>query len=121
MKRVLVVDDSATVRQQVSLALTEAGYDVVEAIDGADGLDRIKGDKTIAMVISDVNMPKLNGIEMLEALKRDAVRPGLPVVMLTTEGQTALLDRAKAAGAKGWMVKPFNPAALIGAVKKLAA
>lgn len=121
MKRVLVVDDSATVRQQVGLALKEAGYDVVEAFDGADGAQKIRSDGTIAMVICDVNMPRMNGLEMLEDLQRGAVRPGLPIVMLTTEGHEELLKRAKAAGAKGWIVKPFKAELLIGAVKKLAA
>lgn len=121
MKRVLVVDDSATVRQQVGLALKEAGFDVVEAVDGADGVQKLQEDATIAAVISDVNMPRMNGLEMLETLKRDGIRPGVPILMLTTEGHQELLARAKAAGAKGWIIKPFKADILIGAVKKLAA
>ena len=121
MKRVLVVDDSATVRQQVGLALKEAGFEVLEAVDGVDGGQKIRADAAIAMVICDVNMPRMNGLEMLEDLKRTAVRPTLPIVMLTTEGQDELLKRAKAAGAKGWIVKPFKADLLIGAVRKLTA
>ena len=121
MARVLVVDDSATVRQQVGLCLQQAGFDIVEAEDGAQGLDRIRKDGTIRMVICDVNMPNMNGIEMLEAVQRDGTRSNLPVVMLTTEGQPQLMDRAKKAGAKGWIVKPFKAPLLVAAVQKLAA
>lgn len=121
MKRVLVVDDSATVRQQVGLALKDAGYAVVEADDGADGMRKLREDPTIAMVISDVNMPRMNGIEMVETMKRDGIRPDVPIVMLTTEGHHELLARAKSAGAKGWVIKPFKAEILIGIVKKLAA
>ena len=118
MKKVLVVDDSATVRQQVGLALTQAGYTVVEAQDGVEGL-QAAGAPGIDMVICDVNMPRMNGLEMLENLKRDPKYASLPVVMLTTEGQPALVERAKKAGAKGWIVKPFKADLMIAAVKKL--
>ncbi len=117
-KKVLVVDDSITVRQQVGAALTQAGYAVVEAIDGLDGTQKL--DASISMIICDVNMPRMNGLEMLEAIKRDGKFPRVPVVMLTTEGQPALIDRAKKAGAKGWIVKPFKPDLLVATVSKLA-
>jgi two-component system chemotaxis response regulator CheY len=120
-KRVLVVDDSATVRQQVGNALREAGFDIVEASDGLDGAAKIDGDRSISMVICDVNMPRLNGLEMLEKVKRDPKNASLPFIMLTTEGQPALMDRAKKFGAKGWIVKPFKAELLVGVVKKMAA
>lgn len=118
-KRVLVVDDSPTVRQQVGLALKLAGFDVVEAVDGLDGLAKL--DATIRMMICDVNMPRMNGLEMLEKVKADAKFPGVPVVMLTTEGQPALIERAKKAGAKGWIIKPFKAEMLVAAVQRLTA
>jgi len=116
-KKVLVVDDSACVRQQVSLALRQAGYEVVEAIDGADGLRKILGGD-VAMAICDVNMPHLDGLQMLEAAQRGGST--VPVVMLTTEGQPAMIERARRGGARGWITKPFNAALLIAAVRKLA-
>ncbi len=120
-KKILVVDDSATVRQQVRLALTQSGFTVVEAVDGEDGKNKIDQSADIAMVICDVNMPRMNGLEMLEAVKAQPRHANLPVVMLTTEGQPALIARAKKAGAKGWVVKPFKANLLVAAVKKLAA
>lgn len=116
-KRVMIVDDSATVRQEVAAVLKTAGFEVIEAIDGEDGLARLKGTKDIALVLCDVNMPQLNGIEMLR--KATEARIGTPFVMLTTEGQPELIATAKGLGAKGWIVKPFKPDLLILAVKKL--
>lgn len=120
-KKVLVVDDSATVRQQVRLALSQSGFDVVEAVDGVDGQDKISTTPDIKMVICDVNMPRMNGIDMIEAVHATGRHAGLPIVMLTTEGQPALIQRAKAAGAKGWIVKPFKADLLVAAVQKLTA
>ena len=121
MKKVLIVDDSPTVRQQVSLALKQAGFDVVEAADGFEGVSKVSADRDIRMVILDVNMPRMNGLEMLEKVKLDANNAGLHVVMLTSEGQQALIERAKKAGAKGWIVKPFKAELLVAAVRKLLA
>jgi two-component system, chemotaxis family, chemotaxis protein CheY len=120
-KKVLVVDDSPTVRQQVSLALKQAGFEVVEATDGADGVAKVGSDTSIGMVILDVNMPRMNGLEMLETIKANGQNAGLAVIMLTSEGQQSLIDRAKKAGAKGWIVKPFKAELLVAAVKKLLA
>ena len=120
-KKILVVDDSPTVRQQVSMALKQAGFTVVEATDGADGLSKITSDQEIKLVILDVNMPRMNGLEMLESVKQDGKNPDLQVVMLTSEGQQSMVDRAKKAGARGWIVKPFKPELLVAAVKKLTA
>jgi two-component system chemotaxis response regulator CheY len=116
-KRILVVDDSQTIRQQVSTALRQAAFDTAEASDGADGLSAIANAPDTAMIICDVNMPRMNGIEMVEALQKLGSR--IPVVMLTTEGQPRLIERARSAGAKGWIVKPFRPDLLVAAVKKV--
>jgi len=120
-KKVLVVDDSATVRQQVALALAPAGFDVVEAVDGVQGLKMIEANSDLALVICDVNMPHKNGIDMLCEAKADGKNANLPVVMLTTEGQPALIKKAKEAGACGWIVKPFKADRLVAAAQKLTA
>lgn len=115
---ILVVDDSPSIRQQVSTALMQAGLKVVQATDGVDGQAKIEGGG-IDCVICDVNMPRKNGIEMLEAVKKIPEHKSLPVVMLTTEGSKDLINRAKAAGACGWIVKPFKADMLIKAVQKI--
>jgi two-component system chemotaxis response regulator CheY len=120
-KKVLVVDDSATVRQQVSAALSAAGFEVLEAFDGADGIAKIEGNPEIGLVILDVNMPRMNGLEMLEMVKAGGKNPALNVVMLTSEGQKSLVDRARKAGAKGWIVKPFKAEHMVATAKKLLA
>lgn len=120
-KRVLVVDDSATVRQQVGIALQAAGYEILEAVDGADGLSKLADNSDISMVICDINMPRMSGLEMIEQLAQSKTIRKVPVVMLTTEGQPALIQRARQAGAKGWIVKPFKPDLLLAAVNKLTA
>jgi two-component system, chemotaxis family, chemotaxis protein CheY len=119
-KKILVVDDSRTVRQQVGAVLTEAGYEVVPASDGVEGAEAIGRTPDLALVICDVNMPNMSGIDMLALVKQDPKNAGLNVLMLTTEGQPEVIARAKAAGARGWIVKPFKPDLLLSAVKKLA-
>lgn len=118
-KKVLIVDDSATVREQVRDVLTVASFEVVEAVDGIEGAATIASRNDLAAVICDVNMPRMNGLDMLEAVRKDPKSATLPIVMLTTEGQHELVRRAKAAGAKGWIVKPFKPELLVAAVRKL--
>jgi two-component system, chemotaxis family, chemotaxis protein CheY len=120
-KKVLIVDDSATVRQQVRAVLSGADFDVIEAVDGVEGAEAIDRLLDLAAVICDVNMPRMDGLEMLETVRKDARRALLPIVMLTTEGQHELVQRAKAAGAKGWIVKPFKPELLLAAIRKLTA
>jgi two-component system, chemotaxis family, chemotaxis protein CheY len=120
-KKILVVDDSATVRQQVRAALVDTGFEIVEAADGIEGLDTIEGRSDLAAVVCDVNMPRLGGLQMLEMLNAKGKVPALPVVMLTTEGQPALMQQAKAAGARGWLVKPFKPSTLVATLRKLTA
>lgn len=118
-KRVLIVDDSVTIRQQVRMALSQAGFDVIEAVDGEDGVSKIRSDSNIAAVICDVNMPKKSGLELIEEIKAGGTNSGVPIVMLTTEGQPSMVQRAKQAGAKGWIVKPFKPNLLVAAIQKL--
>lgn len=119
--RVLVVDDSMTVRQQVSSTLMAAGFEVVEAVDGLDAATKIESMAGLGMVLCDVNMPRMNGIEMLERVKANPSCAGVPIVMLTTEGRPELIAKAKALGAKGWLVKPCAPDALVATVRKLTA
>jgi two-component system chemotaxis response regulator CheY len=119
-KKVLIVDDSATIRQQVRIALSQAGFDVIEAVDGDDGILKIRSDLDISVVICDVNMPNKGGLELIEEIKAGGPNSHVPIVMLTTEGQPALVQRAKLAGAKGWIVKPFKANLLVAAMQKLA-
>jgi len=120
-KKILVVDDSPTVRQQVQIALKDCGFEILEASDGVEGISKISTDREVALVILDVNMPRMNGLEMLEKVKDAGQNASLLVIMLTSEGQQALIERAKKAGAKGWIVKPFKPELLSAAVHKLLA
>jgi two-component system chemotaxis response regulator CheY len=119
-RTVMIVDDSQTVRQAVGLVLTGAGFDVIEGFDGLDAMEKLRGTPDVALVFCDVNMPRMNGLELLETMRQDPAVAGTPVVMLTSEGQASLVARAKDAGAKGWIVKPFKPEFLLAAVKKLA-
>jgi len=118
MKKVMIVDDSRTVRQQVVAALGPAGFEVLEAQDGVEALDRIKGTPDLSLVICDVNMPRMNGLELL-GMARYGGGLLVPVVMLTTEGRTDVIERAKRAGARGWLVKPFKADQLIAVARKL--
>jgi len=119
--KILVVDDSMMVRQQVGRALTAAGFSVIDAVDGVDALQKLAANQGTQLVVCDVNMPRMNGIEFLENLRKDPSFGRVPVVMLTTEGQPELIQQAKELGAKGWIVKPFKPALLVAAVTKLTA
>jgi two-component system, chemotaxis family, chemotaxis protein CheY len=119
-KSVLIVDDSLTVRQQVSLTLASAGYQIVEASDGREGVDALRAHAGIAMVLCDLNMPRMNGLEFLDTIRGDAAGLPVPVVMLTTDGSPELIARAKRAGAKGWIVKPFQTDLLLAAVRRIA-
>lgn len=118
-RKILIVDDSVTIRRQVVSGLGGAGFDVLEAADGVEGAERIRVASDLALVLCDVNLPRSSGLEMLESLRDELTRRGLPVLMLTTEGEPQLISRAKKAGARAWIVKPFKEHLLIGAVKKL--
>ncbi|HUW37749.1 MAG TPA: response regulator [Rhodocyclaceae bacterium] len=117
-KTILVVDDSSSLRQVVGIALKGAGYEVIEACDGKDALGKITG-KKLHLVISDVNMPNMDGISFVKELKKLAEHKFTPVIMLTTESQEAKKLEGQAAGAKAWVVKPFQPAQMLAAVSKL--
>ena len=117
-KTVLIVDDSATIRQVVGMTLKGAGYEVMEACDGKDALKKLDG-KKINLIISDVNMPNMDGISFVKEAKKLASYKFTPVIMLTTESQDSKKQEGQAAGAKAWVVKPFKPEQLLLAVSKL--
>ncbi len=117
-KTIMIVDDSASFRQVVSISLKGAGYDVLEGSDGKDALSKLKGQK-IHLIISDVNMPNLDGIGFLKAVKQHPSYKFTPVIMLTTESQDEKKREGQMAGARAWLVKPFKPDVLLGAVQKL--
>jgi two-component system chemotaxis response regulator CheY len=118
--KIMIVDDSAIVRQQVSWALHEAGFEVVEAVDGQDAAEKIASQRDLGLLLCDVNMPRMSGLDLLASLAGRGSAPPFPVVMLTTDGHPELIARAKGLGAKGWMVKPVKPEILVATVKKLA-
>ncbi|CAN5693840.1 response regulator [soil metagenome] len=118
-KTILIVDDSASLRAVVKLALVHAGFDVLEASDGKQGLAQLDKAGKVHLIVSDVNMPIMNGIEFVTQVKLNARHKFIPVIMLTTEGQDAKKQEGRAAGAKAWMVKPFSPPQLLDAVSKL--
>jgi two-component system chemotaxis response regulator CheY len=117
-KNVLVVDDSSSVRQVVGIALKSAGYDVIEACDGKDALGKLNGQK-VHLIISDVNMPNMDGITFVKEVKKLPSYKFTPIIMLTTESQESKKMEGQAAGAKAWVVKPFQPAQMLAAVSKL--
>jgi two-component system chemotaxis response regulator CheY len=117
-KTILIVDDSASLRQVVSIALKGAGYGVIEASDGRDALGKLNGQK-IHLIISDVNMPNMDGISFVTEAKKLPAYKFTPVIMLTTEAGEAKKQAGQAAGAKAWVVKPFQPPQMLAAVAKL--
>jgi two-component system, chemotaxis family, chemotaxis protein CheY len=116
-KALMIVDDSASMRQLVSFTLQDAGYDVLAANNGKDALAKIDG-KKIDMVITDLNMPEMDGIELIRQLRGKSGFKFLPILMLTTESQETKKHEGKQAGASGWLVKPFQPQQLLDLVKK---
>ena len=120
MKKILVVDDSETIRTEVGRTLCPPDFSVLEARDGVEGLGVVEQNLDLALIVLDVNMPVMNGLDMLDRLKQEPKSEPIPVVLLTTEAQESLIERAKKAGAKGWLIKPVKPEILLSAVKKLA-
>jgi len=116
--KILAVDDSASMRQMVTFTLKGAGYEVEEAADGQQALDKAKGGK-FNLVISDVNMPVMDGITLIKELRTLADYKFIPILMLTTESTSDKKQEGKSAGATGWIVKPFNPDQLLATVKKV--
>ena len=119
MAQVLVVDDSSTVRNEVGDFLKQNGLDVAFAVDGRDGLDTLSADPSIKLILCDVNMPNMDGLTMAEKVRGEQNNQAVNIIMLTTENSPVMKERGKAAGIKGWIVKPFNGPAVIGSVKKL--
>lgn len=121
MAKVLVVDDSSTVRDEVGGFLKKNGLDVITAVDGKDGLGKLKADPGIKLVVSDVNMPNMDGLTMVEKIRGELGNSTVNVIMLTTESNPSMKERGKAAGVKGWIVKPFKGESVIETFKKLSA
>jgi two-component system chemotaxis response regulator CheY len=115
---ILTVDDSASIRMTTKIALTNAGYQVTEAVDGLDGLNKAKA-SSFDIIVTDLNMPNMNGLEMIESLRQSPAHTGIPIIFLTTESDADMKSRAKAAGATGWITKPFDPENLVKIVRKV--
>jgi two-component system, chemotaxis family, chemotaxis protein CheY len=117
-KRILAADDSLSLRQVVKLVLTEAGYDVIEAVDGKDALAKLAGGP-VNLILTDLNMPNLDGVGLIKAVRADPAHRLTPIVMVTTESSDDKKQQGKSAGATGWVVKPFSPDQLLAVVKKV--
>lgn len=118
MKTILAVDDSGSLRKMLAFSLKAAGYGVIEAVDGQDGLAKAKT-QTVDLVLTDQNMPGMDGLSLIKALRRMKNYQNVPILMLTTESGDAIKAQGKAAGASGWLVKPFDPDRLTAVVKQL--
>lgn len=117
-KTILAVDDSASIRQMVSFTLKGAGYEVIEAVDGQDAFEKAKK-RTFNLVLTDINMPRMDGLMLLENLRKISQYQSIPILMLTTESANEMKAKGRTAGATGWLVKPFNPDSLLEVIKKV--
>lgn len=117
-QKIIIVDDSNAIRQSVSFILKENGYETMEACDGQDGLNKLKSEK-VDLIITDVNMPNMDGITMVKELRATDIHKFTPIIVLTTESQASIMQEGKNAGATGWIVKPFSNDKLIATVKKV--
>jgi two-component system, chemotaxis family, chemotaxis protein CheY len=118
-KTILTVDDSRTMRDMLMLALTEAGYHVVQAEDGVHGLEVLKSTEP-DVIVTDINMPRMDGYGFIKGVRNDEQRRTIPILVLTTESDAEKKDRARRAGATGWIVKPFDPVKLVDAIRRVA-
>jgi two-component system chemotaxis response regulator CheY len=118
-KRILTIDDSKTIRDMLMLTLADAGFDVLQAVDGQDGLDVLDREQ-VDVVITDINMPKMDGYEVIRHMRNNSAHRSTPILVLTTESEADKKNLARAAGATGWMVKPFDPDRLIATINKVA-
>lgn len=116
-KKIMTVDDSSSVRQMVAFTLKDAGYEVLEASDGVDALGKLAG--PVDMIITDLNMPNMDGLELIKKVRAMPACKFIPIIMLTTESQADKKQEGKQAGATGWIIKPFKPEQLLGVVKKV--
>ena len=119
-KTILTIDDSRTMRDMLMMALVEAGYNVIQAVDGIDGLETLSAEGA-DVIITDINMPRLDGFGVIEGVRADPNHRATPVLVLTTESDAVKKQRARDAGATGWIVKPFDPVKLVEAVRRVAA
>ena len=117
---VLTVDDSRTMRELLMSALTDAGFDILQAVDGLDGL-KVLETSAPDVIITDITMPRMDGIDFIKEVRADARRRSIPILVLTTETELSLKDRAQEAGATGWIAKPFHPEKLSEAIRRVAA
>jgi two-component system chemotaxis response regulator CheY len=117
-KTILAIDDSASIRQMVAFTLKSSGYEVVDAVDGMDGLDKAKA-KSFNLILTDQNMPRMDGLTLIKNLRAMPQYKTVPILMLTTESSDAMKQQGRSAGATGWLVKPFDPQKLIEVVKKV--
>ena len=117
-KTALIVDDSTSMRQMVSFTMKEAGFDVLEGVNGQDALKRVEGQR-VDVVVTDLNMPVMDGITLIRQLRSSPLYKFTPILMLTTESQDSKKQEGKAAGATGWIIKPFNPQQLLGVIAKV--
>lgn len=121
-KTILTVDNSRTMRDMLHLALSDAGYNVLQAQDGVHGLEVLQEqDRVPDVIVTDINMPRLDGFGFIEGVRRDTKHRAVPILVLTTESDAEKKDRARRAGATGWIVKPFDPVKLIAAIRRVAA
>lgn len=120
-KVILTVDDSRTMRDMLNLALVNAGYRVTQAVDGMHGLEMLRAETMPDVIVTDINMPKLDGFGFIEAVRKDARLRAIPILVLTTENDVEKKNRARQAGATGWIVKPFDPLKLVEAIRRVAA
>jgi two-component system chemotaxis response regulator CheY len=119
-KRILTIDDSKTIRDMLRLTLLDAGFEVLQAVDGQDGIEVLEKEQPIDVVITDINMPKMDGYGVIRHMRNNSAHKSTPVLVLTTESEAEKRNLAREAGATGWMVKPFDPDRLIATINKVA-